>query len=165
MSNFAFLRAEWPELFGRPRGLSATEWPTRGRPASMLAAPWSWLLAWLYEADRTLQQPYRDDCRRDLFEPTFRALVGNDIQTKCDLIRRQGNTAVHKRGRSRRTSRCRSSVSCSRCCTGWRASTRRDPANLPAPACSSTRALVPRPMSAQSAGCNGRRSWLSASRR
>lgn len=50
---------------------------------------------WLYEADPTLTQPYRDDLSAHLSEPSFRRLVGQDIRAKCELIRRQGNGAVH----------------------------------------------------------------------
>lgn len=53
-------------------------------------------ITWLYEADRTLQRPYRDDLSAMLFEPTLRSLVGLGVHTKMDLIRRQGNTAVHR---------------------------------------------------------------------
>ncbi|MDQ3709979.1 MAG: DUF4145 domain-containing protein, partial [Actinomycetota bacterium] len=53
-------------------------------------------VSWLYDADRTLEQPYRDDLSARLFEPSFRELVGSDIHAKADLIRRQGNAAVHK---------------------------------------------------------------------
>jgi type I restriction enzyme R subunit len=53
-------------------------------------------IGWLYEADSTLREPYRNDLSARLFEPSFRGLVGGDIQAKCDLIRRQGNAAVHQ---------------------------------------------------------------------
>jgi len=53
-------------------------------------------VAWLYAADTTLRAPYKDDLSARLYEPTFRALVGNGIQIKCDIVRKQGNTAVHK---------------------------------------------------------------------
>lgn len=94
--NFAFLRAEWPELF--VEAAKAERNGVADPRASCFYARRALELAvgWLYGADRTLLQPYRDDLSARLFEPTFRALVGNDIQAKCDLIRRQGNSAAHR---------------------------------------------------------------------
>ena len=96
MTNFVFLRAEWPDLFSEVA--RAERNGVIDPRASCFYARRCLELAvtWLYDADRTLQQPYRDDLSARLFEPTFRRLVGNDMQTKMDLIRRQGNSAVHK---------------------------------------------------------------------
>ncbi|MEO8887906.1 MAG: IclR family transcriptional regulator C-terminal domain-containing protein [Jatrophihabitantaceae bacterium] len=96
MSNFVFLRAEWRELFAEaPRAERNGVADPRAccfyaRRCLELA------VSWLYDADATLVQPYRDDLSARLLEPTLRVLVGNDMQTKMDLIRRQGNSAVHK---------------------------------------------------------------------
>jgi type I restriction enzyme R subunit len=96
VSNFAFLRAEWPQLYdaaARAEQLAAID-PRAGcfyaRRCLELA------LGWLYDADASLSRPYRDDLSARLWEPSFRALVGTDIQTKADLVRRRGNDAVHK---------------------------------------------------------------------
>jgi type I restriction enzyme R subunit len=95
-SNFTFVRSEWPTLFAE--ALKAERNAAVDPRASCFYARRTLELAvsWLYEADSTLRAPYRDDLSARLFEPTFRTLVGNSIQTKCDLIRRQGNNAVHK---------------------------------------------------------------------
>lgn len=53
-------------------------------------------VAWLYAADATLHPPSKDEGSARLDEPTFRARVGKGIQTKCDIVRKQGNAAVHK---------------------------------------------------------------------
>ena len=96
MSNFAFLRAEWPELFGEAARAERNGLADPRASCFYARRALELAVTWLYEADRSLQQPYRDDLSARLFEPTFRALVGNDVQTKCDLVRRQGNAAVHK---------------------------------------------------------------------
>jgi type I restriction enzyme R subunit len=96
MSNFTFMRGEWPGLFAE------VEQAERNGVADPRASCFyarrvlELAVTWLYEADPTLKPPYRDDLSARLFEPTFRRLVGNDIQAKCDLIRRQGNSAVHR---------------------------------------------------------------------
>jgi type I restriction enzyme R subunit len=51
---------------------------------------------WLYRADATLTAPYKDDLVGLLYEPSFKQLVGSSILTKMDLIRKQGNFAVHR---------------------------------------------------------------------
>ena len=43
-----------------------------------------------------LSLPYKDDLSALLFEPTLRSLVGPAIHTKMDVLRRQGNAAVHR---------------------------------------------------------------------
>ena len=95
-SNFGFVRSEWPSLFAEAvRAERSAAFDPR---ASCFYARRTLELAisWLYEVDATLRPPYKDDLSARLFEPTFRALVGNGIQVKCDLIRKQGNNAVHK---------------------------------------------------------------------
>ena len=62
----------------------------RGRRSLELA------VHWLYQAEPKLSPPYKDDLSALLFDPTLRTLVGPAIHTKMDLVRRQGNTAVHK---------------------------------------------------------------------
>src|SRR4051794_442014 len=53
---------------------------------------------WLFRADRVLGTPYRNDLSAKLTEPSFVNLVGPAIGTKMDVIRRQGNAAVHRPG-------------------------------------------------------------------
>jgi type I restriction enzyme R subunit len=149
VSNFAFLRAEWPALLAET--IQAERNGVADPRASCFYARRCLELAvtWLYDADRSLQPPYRDDLAARLFEPTFRAVVGNDIQAKMDLIRRQGNTAVHK------TRLVTSSESLAMLgqlfqVLFWLARNySRDPANLPPASQQFDRALVPRPPTAE----------------
>ena len=149
MSNFAFLRAEWPELLGE--AARAERNGVADPRASCFYARRALELAvtWLYEADRSLQQPYRDDLSARLFEPTFRALVGNDIQTKADLIRRQGNAAVHKTRPVTPNDSLPVLGQLFQVLYWLARKYSRDPANLPASALRFDAALVPRPLSAQ----------------
>ena len=95
MSNFGFLQAEWPELYGeamRAERLAIADPRTScfyARRAVELA------LNWLYQADDTLREPYRRDLSAMINEPTLVNLVGPALRTKMDVIRRQGNLAVH----------------------------------------------------------------------
>jgi len=96
VTNFAFLRAEWPALFAEAAQAERNGVADPRASCFYARRCLELTITWLYQADRTLQQPYRDDLSARLFEPTFRQLVGNDIQAKMDVIRRQGNTAAHK---------------------------------------------------------------------
>ncbi|RBY80902.1 restriction endonuclease subunit R [Geodermatophilus sp. TF02-6] len=95
-SNFAFLRAEWPQL---AEEAARAEHNTFGDPrAACFYARRALELAvhWLYDADAALRRPYKDDLSALLFEPTLRTLVGPALHTKMDVLRRQGNAAVHR---------------------------------------------------------------------
>jgi type I restriction enzyme R subunit len=96
LSNFGFLRAEWPRLFAEAVKAEGNGMADPRASCFYARRVLELAVAWLYEADRTLREPYRSDLSARLFEPSFRRLAGNDIQAKCDLIRRQGNAAVHE---------------------------------------------------------------------
>ncbi|MEV3923501.1 DEAD/DEAH box helicase family protein [Actinomadura coerulea] len=95
MSNFGFLKAEWPELYGeavRAERLAIADPRTScfyARRTIELA------LNWLYKADETLREPYHRDLSAMINEPTLVNLAGPALRTKMDVIRRQGNLAVH----------------------------------------------------------------------
>ena len=94
-SNFRFLQAEWPELYGEAvraeRALASDPRAScfYGRRALELA------VSWLFRADRSLKTPYKSDLSAFLFEPGFRVLVGPALHAKMDVIRKLGNGAVH----------------------------------------------------------------------
>ncbi|MFZ2964886.1 MAG: DUF4145 domain-containing protein, partial [Rhodoglobus sp.] len=95
MSNFDFLRAGWPEIAEEAR---RAEHYTNGDPRSSLfyaRRSIELMVNWLYRADATLRKPYKNDLAALLYEPSFKRLVGPGIHTKLDLIRKQGNSAVH----------------------------------------------------------------------
>ena len=96
MSNFGFLRAEWPDLFEeavRAERIAVADPRTSCFYARRCL---EMSLTWLFDADDTLRLPYRDDLMARIAEPTLSALVGPAIRTKMDLIRRIGNAAVHR---------------------------------------------------------------------
>ncbi|MGH8078619.1 MAG: DEAD/DEAH box helicase family protein, partial [Lysobacter sp.] len=53
------------------------------------------LVTWLFDADPTLRRPYKNDLNAMLHEPTFTKLVGPPVLAKAEIIRKQGNNAVH----------------------------------------------------------------------
>lgn len=98
-SNFAFLQTGWPDLFAKAaraeRALAADP-----RTACFYARRTLELtVAWLYRAETgqggSLRMPYKADLSAFLFEPSFKLLVGPALHAKMDVIRKQGNSAVH----------------------------------------------------------------------
>ena len=96
MSNFAFLHDEWPGIFDEAVRAERTAAADPRTSCFYARRSLELTMTWLYEYDRTLRRPYQDDLSAMLFEPTLRAVTGNGIHTKMDIIRRQGNAAVHK---------------------------------------------------------------------
>ena len=94
--NFDFLRAEWPQLHGET--LKAERYAYADPRTSCFYARRSLelALAWLYDAEASLVRPYRDDLSALIAAPTLGQLIGTGLRTKMDLIRRQGNEAVHR---------------------------------------------------------------------
>ena len=52
-------------------------------------------MAWIFQADGSLKRPYKADLSAFLFEPSFKSLVGPALHAKMDIVRPQGNLAVH----------------------------------------------------------------------
>ena len=95
-SNFDFVRAGWPEIAVEAR---KAEGYANGDPRSSLfyaRRAVELVVNWLYDADSSLRRPYKDDLAALTYEPTFKNLVGPGILTKMDVIRKQGNNAVHR---------------------------------------------------------------------
>jgi len=96
VSNFDFARAGWPSICEEAR---RAEFYVNGDPRSSIfysRRTVELLVNWLYDADATLTRPYKDDLAALTYEPTFKRLVGVPILAKLDLIRKQGNNAVHR---------------------------------------------------------------------
>ena len=96
-SNFSFLQAEWPDLC--EEAVRAERLGVADPRASCFYArrTLELTLAWLYEADDSLQMPYREDLAAMIAEPTVVRVAGPAIRAKMDVIRRQGNAAVHRK--------------------------------------------------------------------
>ncbi|MFR9752275.1 DEAD/DEAH box helicase family protein [Nocardia sp. 004] len=95
-SNFAFLQPEWPELFDE--AVRAERAAMADPRVSCFYARRTLELAvgWLYEVDDSLRRPYRDDLNARISEPTMRLQAGPVLCGKMDVVRRQGNIAVHR---------------------------------------------------------------------
>src|SRR6266436_467330 len=95
MSNFDFLRAEWPDIFEsatKAESLAISDARTccfYARRALELA------VLWLYQHDGALHLPYQDTLSALLYEPSFKNTVGAAIHAKARIVKDLGNRAVH----------------------------------------------------------------------
>ncbi|WP_120075880.1 DEAD/DEAH box helicase family protein [Aurantiacibacter odishensis] len=96
MSQFAFLRAEFAEVFrlARKAETLALSDPRGSCFHSRLALESA--VKWMYEHDRNLHSPYDTTLSALIHEGTFRSLVGNPLVTKARIIKDLGNVAVHE---------------------------------------------------------------------
>lgn len=98
-TNFGFLQHGWPDLFAEA-SRAEKALATDPRTACFYARRTLELtVAWLYRAETgqggSLRMPYKADLSAFLFEPSFKLLVGPALHAKMDVIRKQGNNAVH----------------------------------------------------------------------
>jgi type I restriction enzyme R subunit len=98
MTNFGFLKAEWPEVWeAAARAEAAMPRDPRGacfysRRALELAVTWA------FRADPSLRLPYQDNLSALIHEPTFKAAAGEAVFSKAKVINTLGNRAVHSSG-------------------------------------------------------------------
>ena len=98
-SNFTFLQTEWPALHAEA-GKAEQAALADPRTACFYARRTLELaVVWLFQAEGgrggKLQMPYKPDLSAFLFEPSFKVLVGPGLHAKMDVVRKQGNNAVH----------------------------------------------------------------------
>ena len=95
MSQFTFLRREWPEVYdSAARGEFAVNRDPRtacfyARRALELA------IAWAYKHDAALKLPYDDRISALIHEPSFKQAAGEAVFSKARVINTLGNRAVH----------------------------------------------------------------------
>ncbi|MEU8328243.1 DEAD/DEAH box helicase family protein [Micromonospora sp. NPDC048839] len=145
MSNFVFLRAEWPELFAEAEQaeLNAAVNP---RTACFYARRClEHAVRWLYRFDPAITKPYKGSLSAMIADEKFKHVIGPAIIAKMQVIRLQGNKAVHERGNV--AARDAASVVGELFeLTYWIARHyTRDPAAVPPSALAFNPALVPRP--------------------
>lgn len=95
MSQFAFLRAEWPDLYDAASKAEALAYPDARTACFYARRGLELLVHWLYKHDAALKLPYQDNLSALIHEPTFKTTVGVAVFNKAVLINRLGNQAVH----------------------------------------------------------------------
>lgn len=95
MSQFGFLKTEWPDLHDAAARAEALALADARASAFYARRTLELAVAWLYKADRRLVLPYQDNLSALIHEPSFREAVGPAIFAKARLIKDLGNQAVH----------------------------------------------------------------------
>jgi type I restriction enzyme, R subunit len=95
MSQFAFLQAEFPDIFGHAaRAETLARVDPRGA-AFYCRLALETAVGWLYRHDGTLKNPYDPTLAALLAEPSFQALVGRTLAVKARFVKDTGNAAAH----------------------------------------------------------------------
>jgi type I restriction enzyme, R subunit len=98
-SNFGYLQTEWPSLYTEASKAEHAAFADPRTACFYARRTLELAVVWLFEAEGgrngKLQMPYKPDLSAYLFEPSFKALVGPALHAKMDVIRKQGNNAVH----------------------------------------------------------------------
>jgi type I restriction enzyme R subunit len=95
MSQFAFLQAEFPDIFAHAvRAETLANADPRGA-AFYCRLALETAVNWLYRHDGTLKNPYDPTLAALLAEPSFQALIGRTLAVKARFVKDTGNAAVH----------------------------------------------------------------------
>lgn len=97
MSNFAFLRTEWPTVHEAASKAEAAVYNDPRTACFYARRTLELLVSWAYKSDVSLHLPYQDNLSALLHEPTFKLAAGEAVFMKTQVITRQGNQAVHSR--------------------------------------------------------------------
>jgi type I restriction enzyme, R subunit len=95
MSQFAFLKAEFPDVFAhasRAENFAHSD-PRAAAFYGRLALETAVL--WLFRHDRALKDPFEPTLAAHLAEPSFRTLVGQTLAAKARFVKDTGNAAAH----------------------------------------------------------------------
>ena len=99
ISNFTFLQTEWPALYAEAMRAERATLADPRTACFYARRTLELAVTWLYQAEGgqrgALNMPYKPDLSAFMFEPSFKVLVGPALHAKMDLIRKQGNNAVH----------------------------------------------------------------------
>jgi type I restriction enzyme, R subunit len=96
MSNFAFLAAEFPEIFESAKKAESYVASDPRTAAFYARRTVELAVQWAYRNDSGLSFPYDSKISALIHEPSFQRRVGPAIFTKAKLIIRIGNLAVHE---------------------------------------------------------------------
>jgi type I restriction enzyme R subunit len=95
MSNFSFLRAEWPDLFESAEKAESSVHLDARTACFYSRRTLELAVYWLYKHDGTLKLPYQANLSALIYEPTFKNSVGAAVHAKTRVIKDLGNLAVH----------------------------------------------------------------------
>ena len=95
--QFAFLMAEWPEIYKAAAQAEATAHSDPRTACFHARRALELAVTWAFKFDGSLRLPYEDNLSALIHEPTFRAAAGHGVFEKARLVKNWGNNAVHHR--------------------------------------------------------------------
>ena len=96
MSQFAFLSAEFPEVFAHASKAESLALSDARSACFYARLALEVAVGWLYKRDSSLKDPYETTLAARIHEATFRTLVGNPLVAKARIVKDLGNVAVHE---------------------------------------------------------------------
>ncbi len=95
MSNFAFLKTEWPAVFEAAERAAASAHPDPRTACFYARRALELAVVWAFKYDPALKLPYQDNLSALIHEPTFKEAAGDAVFSKARVIVTLGNQAVH----------------------------------------------------------------------
>src|ERR1017187_5863627 len=95
MTLFAFMQAEWPDVYESAGKAEAAVYPDPRTACFYARRTLELAVAWMFKHDPALKLPYQDNLSALIHDPTFKAAAGEAVFTKARLINTLGNQAVH----------------------------------------------------------------------
>ncbi len=95
MSQFAFLQAEWSDVYDAAALAEAAVHPDPRTACFYARRALELLVHWVYKHDSAVVLPYQDNLGALVHEPTFRNAAGQAVFNKAKLVTKLGNNAVH----------------------------------------------------------------------
>lgn len=99
MSNFLFLEADWSEFSEDAKSMERLvrfdPKAACGRARHLIEQ----VVLWMYENDEDLEMPFDTSFYNITNQVPFKKIIGYTVYEKINLIRRQGNRALHEKGR------------------------------------------------------------------
>ena len=95
MSNFGFLKPEWPDVCEAAEKTAAAVYPDSRTACFYARRALELAVAWAYKHDAALKLPYQDNLSALIHDPSFKTVVGEAVFSKARVINTLGNRAVH----------------------------------------------------------------------
>ena len=95
LSQFAFLRQEWPTVFDAAGKAESAVYADPRTACFYTRRALELAVQWLYKHDAALKLPYQDQLSALIHAPSFRNTVGAAVFAKMRVIKDLGNLAVH----------------------------------------------------------------------
>ena len=95
MSNFTFIKADFPDLYVDALEAERLTFTSPTATAIFCRSTFENAVNWLYENDAKLTRPWRADLSTLMHEHDFQSLFNRTLFAELNLIRKTGNAAAH----------------------------------------------------------------------